>query len=78
MTYALRGSRTQDQITLEASVAADVRRVFWFDGRALIGARAVADGPLPWRPASDGAHLIRIVDDHGRSAERDVNVLFER
>ncbi len=78
VTYALRGSRTQDQITLEASVAADVRRVFWFDGRALLGTRAVADGPLPWRPAADGAHLIRIIDDHGRSAERDVNVVFER
>ncbi len=78
VTYALRGSGSRDQITLEASVAADVKRVFWFDGRALVGTRAVADGPLPWSPASPGAHLIRVVDDHGRSAERDVNVVFER
>jgi membrane carboxypeptidase/penicillin-binding protein PbpC len=70
--------RWQWQITLDASVAADVQRVFWFDGRALIGMRAVAEGPLPWHPTSPGAHLIRIVDDHGRSAERDVNVQFER
>ena len=73
VTYALRSSR-QDAISLETSVAADVQRVFWFDGRALIGARLVAEGPLPWRPDSAGAHVIRVVDDHGRSAERDVVV----
>jgi penicillin-binding protein 1C len=76
--YALRDSASPEQITLDASVAADVQRVFWFDGRALIGMREVADGPLSWRPAAAGAHLIRVVDDHGRSAERDLNVLFER
>ena len=63
-------------IALDASAAADVQRVFWFDGSALIGVRSVADGALPWRPASAGAHLIRVVDDHGRSAERDVDVRF--
>ena len=78
VTYALRGSASRDQITLDASVAADVQRVFWFDGRALVGTRAVADGALPWRPTTAGAHLIRVVDDHGRSAERDVNVQFDR
>jgi penicillin-binding protein 1C len=78
VTYALRGSGSRDQITLDASVAADVQRVFWFDGRALVGTRAVADGALPWRPTTAGAHLIRVVDDHGRSAERDVNVQFDR
>jgi membrane carboxypeptidase/penicillin-binding protein PbpC len=49
-----------------------------FDGCSLVGTRAVAEGALPWRPTTGGAHLIRIVDDHGRSAERDVNVQFER
>jgi penicillin-binding protein 1C len=76
VSYALRRSAPQEAIALDASAAADVQRVFWFDGGALIGARAVADGALPWRPAADGAHLIRIVDDHGRSAERDVEVRF--
>jgi penicillin-binding protein 1C len=78
VTYALRGTASRDQITLDASVAADVQRVFWFDGRALIGSRTVAEGALPWQPTSPGAHLIRVVDDHGRSAERDVTVQFER
>ena len=52
------------------------RAAVWFDGGALIGARRVADGALPWRPATSGMHLIRIVDDHGRSADRDVEVRF--
>jgi len=34
----------------------------------------VSDGALSWRPATAGVHLIRVVDDHGRSAERDVEV----
>ena len=48
--------------------------VFWFDGSALIGVQPVTEGALPWRPATAGVHLIRVVDDHGRSAERDVEV----
>jgi len=72
--YTLRRSAPQEVIALDASTAADVRRVFWFDGTALIGAQPVAEGALPWRPATSGVHLIRVVDDHGRSAEREVEV----
>jgi penicillin-binding protein 1C len=78
VTYALRRSSERDAIALDASVAADVQRVFWFDGGALIGIRAASDGALPWRPAAPGMHLIRVVDDRGRSAERDVDVQFAR
>ena len=76
MSYTLRRSAPQESIALDASAAADVRKVFWFDGSALIGTRPIADGALPWRPASAGMHLVRIVDDHGRSAERDVEVQY--
>lgn len=78
VTYALRRSASQERIALDASVAADVQQLFWFDGNALIGVRRVTEGALPWRPAAAGVHLIRIVDDHGRSAERDVDVQFAR
>jgi penicillin-binding protein 1C len=78
VSYAVRGRAPQDVIALEATTAADVRQVFWFDGSALIGVRSVSDGALPWRPAAAGVHLIRVVDDHGRSAERDVEVRFSR
>jgi penicillin-binding protein 1C len=76
VSYALRRSMFQDSIALEAHTAGDVRRVFWFDGSALIGEHLIADGALSWRPAAAGSHLVRIVDDHGRSAERDVDVQF--
>ena len=78
VTYALRRSAPDERIALEASVAADVQQVFWFDGRALIGARRVSEGALPWRPAEGGARTIRVVDDHGRSSERDVTVQIAR
>ena len=79
VTYALRQSArltSTDAIALDASVAGDVQRVFWFDGSALIGVRSVSDGALAWRPATAGLHLVRVVDDRGRSAERDVDVQF--
>jgi membrane carboxypeptidase/penicillin-binding protein PbpC len=78
VTYALRQSAARDAIALDASVAADVQRTFWFDGTALIGVRRVSEGTLPWRPTAAGVHLVRVVDDRGRSTERDVDVQFTR
>ena len=76
VSYTLRRSRPETVIALEASAAADVRSVFWFDGRSLIGKLTVSEGALGWRPAGEGAHTQRVIDDHGRSAERDVVVQF--
>jgi len=78
VTYTLRRARPDAVIALEAGVAADVQSLFWFDGAALIGKTTVRAGAFPWRPSADGAHLIRVIDDHGRSAERDVQVQFSR
>jgi penicillin-binding protein 1C len=78
VSYALRGSAPDEEIALDADVAADVRRVFWFDGLSLIGTCRVADGALGWRPATSGVRVIRVVDDHGRSAERQVEVTLGR
>jgi penicillin-binding protein 1C len=77
VSYKLRRSRAET-VGLEASVAADVRRLFWFDGTALVAARSVSDGALAWEPSSAGVHIVRVVDDHGRSAERDVEIQFAR
>jgi penicillin-binding protein 1C len=76
VSYTFRRSVPKEVISLEASSAADVRQVFWFDGSALIGKARLGEGTLGWRPTADGAHLLRIIDDHGRSAERDVQVQF--
>jgi penicillin-binding protein 1C len=78
VAYTLRHSTPQETIALDVHAVGDVQQVFWFDGGALIGARRVTDGALPWRPSTPGMHLIRIVDDHGRSADRDVEVRFTR
>ena len=78
VSYALRRSAPQEFISLEATAAGDVGTLFWFDGRSLIGSRPASAGPLPWRPTSAGAHIVRVVDDRGRSAERDVEVQFTR
>lgn len=76
VTYTLRRSRPDGVIALEASAAADVQNVFWFDGGALIAKLPVGAGALPWRPSVEGAHLLRVIDDHGRAAERDLQVQF--
>jgi len=76
VTYTLRRKQGAETIPLEASTAADVGSVFWFDGAALIAKSDVAHGAIAWTPAADGAHLIRVIDDHGRTAERDVNIRF--
>jgi penicillin-binding protein 1C len=76
VTYALRHNASAQTIPLEASTGADVETVFWFDGKALIAKSRTAHGAVPWTPTADGLHVIRIIDDHGRTAERDVNVQF--
>ena len=78
VSYTLRSRASDQTIALEASVAADVRTVFWFDGSTLIGQTSAHAGPFSWRPAGEGAHFLRVIDDHGRSAERDVEVQFAR
>lgn len=78
VSYELRRSKGGEAIALEAAVAGDVQDLFWFDGNALIGKVGVREGALGWRPEAEGAHLIRVIDDHGRSAERDVQVRFGR
>jgi penicillin-binding protein 1C len=79
VTYTLRGEGEGGQsIALESGVAADVRDVFWFDGAALIAKTPVSGRAVAWRPSTAGLHLIRAIDDHGRTAERDVEVQFAR
>jgi penicillin-binding protein 1C len=76
VTYTLRHRIDAQTIPLEASTDADVDSVFWFDGASLIAKTTVTHGAIPWTPATDGIHLVRVIDDHGRSAERDVTIRF--
>jgi membrane carboxypeptidase/penicillin-binding protein PbpC len=77
VTYALRPDPGDEAISLEAATAGDVHDLFWFDGNELIG-NGASQKALAWRPVAEGMHLIRVIDDHGRVAERDVEVQFTR
>lgn len=76
--YALRLSRPdQNQIQLRAIVDADVSRLYWFVGSSFLGDTAVGE-TLQWQPPATGHYGLRVVDDHGRAAEREVEVVMER
>jgi penicillin-binding protein 1C len=62
---------------LKASADADVNRLYWFEGASFLGDSAVADS-LHWTPPGSGKFQLRVVDDHGRVAERTVQVTLER
>jgi penicillin-binding protein 1C len=76
VNYTLHRSSEKESVELEAGVAGGVRTLFWFDGRALIGRTAAEGTPLQWKPDTEGIHLLRVIDDHGRTAEREVSVRF--
>ena len=63
----------QEALVLQATVDADVRKLFWFADDALIGS-AGAGAKLEWRPRSVGRYRLRVVDDHGRAEERWVEI----
>jgi len=76
VSYTLHRAAAKESVELEAGVAGDVRTLFWFDGRALIGRTAAQEAPLQWKPETEGIHLVRAIDDRGRTAEREVHIRF--
>ncbi len=76
--YALRVNRSdQRELGLEANADADVQSLYWFAGDQYLGETAVGR-PLSWTPARAGKYPLRVVDDHGRIAERDLEVILEK
>lgn len=67
-TYQVDGS----EISLKAHAASGVLKLYWFCGDAFLGTCA-PDNLLPWKPAP-GNYRVRVLDDHGRSAEIGVRV----
>lgn len=61
--------RTSVSIALTATVDSDVHKLYWFVGEDYVG-HARAGRALLWRPVAPGRCAVRVVDDHGRSAER--------
>jgi penicillin-binding protein 1C len=78
LTYLVRVNRKfdgSDRIPLSAVVDADASLVHWFAGERYLG-RTLPSEPLFWNP-QPGRFTLRAVDDHGRSAYREVEVRAE-
>jgi len=72
--YTLRIDRPdQSELALSATTDADVRQLYWFvDAGYLASAAPGAD--VDWRPRQPGRYRIRVVDDHGRSDAREIEI----
>ncbi len=73
VAYQLRTSQPEVTIPLQAKAAAQVRTLFWFDDNRYIGSSDPLTA-LAYRPSDSGIHNIRVVDDQGQVAEREMTV----
>ncbi|GGY83374.1 penicillin-binding protein 1C [Cellvibrio zantedeschiae] len=73
VAYQLRASQPDVTIPLQAKAAAQVRTLFWFDDNRYIGSTDPLTA-LAYRPSDSGIHNIRVVDDQGQVAEREMTV----
>lgn len=73
VSYQLRISKPDITIPLQAKAAAQVRTLFWFDDNRYIGSTDPLTA-LAYRPTDAGIHVIRVVDDQGQVAEREMQV----
>jgi len=75
-SYVLRANFAEKTvIPLTAVTDADVNTLYWFMNEMYLG-QSHRDQPYLWQ-AKSGKYIVRVVDDHGRSDARDVNVLVE-
>ncbi|HXD38422.1 MAG TPA: penicillin-binding protein 1C [Rhodanobacter sp.] len=73
-SYALRLDRPEgNAVVLAATSDADVRALYWFVNDAYIG-RATPAHALAWQPLQAGNYQLRVVDDHGSSDARSLEV----
>ncbi|MET0357180.1 MAG: penicillin-binding protein 1C [Cellvibrio sp.] len=73
VSYQLRTSQPEVTIPLQAKVSAQVKTLFWFDDNRYIGS-SDPQTALAYRPTDSGIHNIRVVDDQGQVAEREMQV----
>ncbi|GGA01631.1 penicillin-binding protein 1C [Dyella caseinilytica] len=77
MTSPLRGSAYtlrlkqlgEERIPFTATSDADVHTLYWFVDDAYVG-RSEPNESMYWQPHSAGQYTIRVVDDHGRTDQR--------
>ncbi|MBT2747273.1 penicillin-binding protein 1C [Lysobacter sp. ISL-52] len=72
--YTMRLSHPdQVNLSLTATVDADVSKLYWFVGNTFIGS-ADPGKALAWTPDRTGQFRVSVVDDRGRSDEREIEV----
>jgi penicillin-binding protein 1C len=75
--YALRlAELLHGRIALRAVADADAQSLYWFIDDSYVG-RSVPGQALFWHPSVTGQFTVRVIDDHGRSAERPLDVSLE-
>lgn len=73
-SYAMRLKRQgEDRIAFNATADADAHALYWFANDAYIGRSAPGES-LFWQPQNAGHYDVRVVDDHGRSDQRPLEV----
>lgn len=75
--YTLRAQDPESAISLQASAAGDASALYWFADQRFLG-RTQPQRSLAWRPHRAGIYQLRVSDEHGRSATRQVDVSFVR
>ncbi|MBM7128406.1 penicillin-binding protein 1C [Dyella mobilis] len=69
-TYTLRLKQLdEERIPFTATSDADVHALYWFVDDAYVG-KSASNESMYWQPRGAGQYTIRVVDDHGRSDQR--------
>ncbi|MBI1889728.1 MAG: penicillin-binding protein 1C [Burkholderiales bacterium] len=73
-TYSLRLSK-RDPIALRANSTMAQSTLFWFANNGLIG-KSHPSETLSWNPSAAGRYQLRVIDEKGRSDQREVEIEF--
>ena len=72
LTYIVRASEKKKTLALQSLSEGDVRELFWFVNDEFVG-RSTPQETTYWEPRP-GRFWVRVVDDHGRSDSRFLQV----
>lgn len=75
VTYTLKINDKSSMILLQAHAAADVKRLYWFNGQRLLGQTGPGES-LEWRPEYPGWLTLSVTDERGRTTTRRIQVEF--
>ena len=73
-TYTVRLSKPVP-IALRANATSAQDSLYWFDNGGLVGKNRPGEA-LAWTPAAPGAHQLRVIDQNGRAATREIEIEF--